>query len=371
MIKFKTFKKFFSFLFLLFIFGCEDKIKLPNAPPLQEVDPGYVQISEWKGGTYKGKSETFNQPKDITIGREPLIYIADTGNNRIVMLDEAGFIRGISKKINNPLSVSQDRAMNLFIINGTNKVFRINLTKYNHDLDIADIDTVFTDESDLPKYTAVATFSLKSQTDQVNLYYVTSQGTDTQTRYHRVLIGSVTSNKGFFQQWMGYGLELGRTNNPIGITTFEYDIDELNKNTSDFIFTQTGKNFKLQWMTLINVPGEGLQLRSKFNEPNVDINAPDKFDLPEDITVDESQNIYVIDAGKNKFFKFTKDGSEIFKIKNKEWILSFGSFGSGEKQFKNPQGIAYFAKNKSILVADTGNNRIVGFKLSTDLSTGQ
>lgn len=46
--------------------------------------------------------------------------------------------------------------------------------------------------------------------------------------------------------------------------------------------------------------------------------------------------------------KFSVDGKE---------LQSFGGFDPGEKEFDLPQGIA-----------DTGNNRIVRFKLSTDVA---
>ncbi|MFY8132806.1 MAG: hypothetical protein ACOVOL_06180, partial [Bacteroidia bacterium] len=38
---------------------------------------------------------------------------------------------------------------------------------------------------------------------------------------------------------------------------------------------------------------------------------------------------------------------------------------SGPAQFRNPEGVAYF--KRVLYVADTGNGRIVRFKLSTDL----
>ncbi|MCI0495260.1 6-bladed beta-propeller, partial [candidate division KSB1 bacterium] len=81
-----------------------------------------------------------------------------------------------------------------------------------------------------------------------------------------------------------------------------------------------------------------------------------KFSQPEDVTIDEQGNIFVVDAGLHQLFRFNSSGVEKY---------SFGSFGSGEKQFHRPMGVAYF--DKTIFVADTGNNRILRFKLSTDI----
>jgi len=80
------------------------------------------------------------------------------------------------------------------------------------------------------------------------------------------------------------------------------------------------------------------------------------FGLAEDVAVDEFDNIYVVDAGRHSVLKFKYDG---------RLLLRFGSFGSGNKEFNQPKGIAYY--NKTLYVADTGNNRILRFQLSTDI----
>jgi hypothetical protein len=46
-------------------------------------------------------------------------------------------------------------------------------------------------------------------------------------------------------------------------------------------------------------------------------------------------------------------------------LFSTGGSGSGTRQFRQSYGVAFF--DKTIYVADRGNNRIVRFKLSSDL----
>ncbi len=47
-------------------------------------DTVYVQVKpEWGG---------FNKPQDVMVGREPFIYVADTENDRIVMMNLNGQI---------------------------------------------------------------------------------------------------------------------------------------------------------------------------------------------------------------------------------------------------------------------------------------
>jgi len=79
------------------------------------------------------------------------------------------------------------------------------------------------------------------------------------------------------------------------------------------------------------------------------------FGLAEDVAVDEYENIFVVDSRRNQVHKFSPNGVR---------ILCFGKEGTGEEEFKNPKGIAY--ANKIVYVADTGNNRILRFVLSTD-----
>jgi outer membrane protein assembly factor BamB len=45
-------------------------------------------------------------------------------------------------------------------------------------------------------------------------------------------------------------------------------------------------------------------------------------------------------------------------------IVSFGEQGNGPRQFNSPSGVAYF--DEIVYVADTGNNRIARYKLTTD-----
>ena len=66
--------------------------------------------------------------------------------------------------------------------------------------------------------------------------------------------------------------------------------------------------------------------------------------------------IDVVDADFDSLFKFSAAGEE---------LQSFGATGTGEKQFQQPHGVAFF--DKTLYVADTGNDRIVRFRLSTDV----
>jgi hypothetical protein len=140
------------------------------------------------------------------------------------------------------------------------------------------------------------------------------------------------------------GGTLGRTINPSGMTSYR------TKNSFNIIFCQ-------EWGPLYVQKIKGEYPYSVISFPHPDIWSSYFYGLPEDVTSDEFGNIYVLDQGWDKVLKFDKDG---------KFILSFGRSGSGYKEFKDPSGISYY--DKTLYVADTGNNRILRFQLSTDIA---
>lgn len=80
-----------------------------------------------------------------------------------------------------------------------------------------------------------------------------------------------------------------------------------------------------------------------------------QFKLAQGIAVDSSGNAYVVDAGLfsgvPRVQKFNSKG---------EYLSQFGKEGTGDGEFKIPQAIAVDSEG-NILVADTGNNRVQKF----------
>src|SRR4030042_5093880 len=105
-------KKYFLLIIVLaFYSGCTDEFSIDQFSSSRQTgnlggDTVYVQLSpSWEG---------FNNPQAILVGREPFIYIADTDNDRIVMMNLAGEILG-SKSIRRPIALAQDYKLNLLI----------------------------------------------------------------------------------------------------------------------------------------------------------------------------------------------------------------------------------------------------------------
>ncbi len=73
-----------------------------------------------------------------------------------------------------------------------------------------------------------------------------------------------------------------------------------------------------------------------------------KFNSPENITIDNKGNVYVSDTKNNRIQKFDLQGNYIF------------SFGDSNKNtgFKNPRGLTLGSNEKSLLIVDSGYDRI-------------
>ncbi len=340
--KSKFFKLAFCFLPFAFCFSaCGEKFPLPpqNETGNRNIvtDTLYVQQSPiW--GAAQGYS--FRGPRDVHVGVEPLVYVADTENDRIVMLDPVGTVLGISGRIPHPVAMAQDTQLDLLVVNNSNRVYRINLVEANHVMASARIDTILTlEQRDHPnwRFTSIATLLGRS-------YYVTRVGTETadnaivQFNEKDELVGPlplVPGGTGFFS-----------VTAPSGIIS-------VRRGSVDFIFTQTGNSFhRAQWITT-----DAYGFTPKIEQGKA-FYTPGKFTAPEDVALDDLGNIYIIDAGSDSLYKFNPAGGE-FRSQ------SFGGRGSGERLFNRPNGVAWF--NKVLYVADTGNNRIVRFKLNTDL----
>jgi hypothetical protein len=135
-----------------------------------------------------------------------------------------------------------------------------------------------------------------------------------------------------------------------------YDISSLtsfNNQSVDIIVTLTGgTSFKANWLHYQVTPIDQKYVSNFSPGSGTELVIPNRFERPEGGTRDNSGNIYIADAGKDSVYKFNSFGDEL------------NSFG-GPAVFNEPYAVAFF--NKTLYVADTGNNRILRFILSTEL----
>ncbi|HRP94062.1 MAG TPA: hypothetical protein PLH53_14310, partial [Ignavibacteriaceae bacterium] len=165
MIKIKHIKYFAVLSLLLIITSCNDKFDITQFD--ENKNPGniagdtvYIKVNpDWEG---------FNHPEDMIIGKEPLVYVADTDNDRIVMLNLNGDVLGF-KSIKHPVSIAQDYRLNLIVCaqfdtlgQTFSAIYKIDLVASNHNIETAPIRRLLPKADDfnkpLRKYTAVCTF---------------------------------------------------------------------------------------------------------------------------------------------------------------------------------------------------------------------
>ena len=87
------------------------------------------------------------------------------------------------------------------------------------------------------------------------------------------------------------------------------------------------------------------------------------------IAADETGYLFAVDEVTDSLYVFNRNGvegvapppasSSLRPVK-----VSFGGTGSGALSFRDPQGVAYF--DRTVYVADTGNDRIARYRLNTD-----
>jgi hypothetical protein len=308
--------------------------------------------------------EGYNKPQDIMVGREPFIYVADTENDRIVMLNLAGEILS-STTIKHPVALAQDYRLNLFVcaqfdtvINGTTQtfsaVYKLDLVAADHQLDAAPIKRILPQLADFThparEYTGAAVFF-------DNTYFISRKGPSNSN-----LLDPDNSILIFIQNRLDDGTTLdiyaGRvpfldpTGTGINSANQISSLTSFNALGYDMILTLTGENsFKTQWLEFVTSP-EFTGYRIALPPAASDLMTPGFFDIPEGAALDPAENIYVADAAADSVYKFNAFG---------DLLIAFG----GPEIFNGPFSVAFF--DKTLYVADTGNNRILRFILSTDL----
>jgi hypothetical protein len=372
--KYKSHKIILSLFLMIFIltsvfWGCGGDEFNINQLPLVEgyrivQDTNYIeqQIDNvWAFG--------FNQPQDVLIGFDGFCYVCDTYNDRVVMLDLAGTVIGSLNGIKRPRKISQDHRFNLLItaefdttVNNQFRtygaIYKVALYDYSHNINVAIAKKVYW-ESSYPDRRFTGISSLVD-----NSYYVARVGPDNASAENPdnavlhfsksdVLYSKDQIDLTPALSAVGYGL----TCVP-GMSSLMALDDR--RNPTDFLVTQItpAHQFKIQWIKF--APGNDIippAWVSKFQPSGSGlIDFLSGFpESPEDVTMDLQGYIYVIDSKLDSLFRFTKEGK-----------LSQESFGNGKMKgrLKNPMGVAWF--DRTLYIADTGNDRVLRFRLSTD-----
>lgn len=404
---------------VMFSNGCSmfgEKNDETNQAVLDELDkinnnPGTKKLVEFLNVAIW--SQGFLKPSDVLYGYDKLIYVSDREANKVYQFDENGKKIGEYSAIKNPTKMAMDRKGNLLVIGDFDTlgytfstVFYIQLhqsaqilknstplgKKIIHPFYIPSFSGNFNFASQV-KLVGIATYS-------DNSFIVARRGPDNSSDRKsggydntivvfdkdRVYSGNLTSSL------LPDGSGLKTINNPTALATYA-NPPQSNSITSskDFLMGMDGNNFyRVQGVVAADVQGELIYdsdnkfLTQDFEKANRFLfsfakrnnQIQSRFIQPNDISVTNANNkqyIFVVDSQLDSVYQFTYAGFEGVASPNgageKNIIVSFGGRPNDGNysayQLKNPEGIAF--GNNRLYVADSGNRRLLVYKLSTDI----
>jgi hypothetical protein len=346
-------------LWALQFLGCDSPMDLATLPqqPASVRDTSYLAVDPPFGG--------FTQPEGILIGKDQLLYVADTRANRIVMMNRAGGILS-TRTMLHPVALSQDSRLDLLVCgelvaaNGdtVSAIFRLHLVSMSsdsaHRLDVAPIDTIWRELAHPPR--RLPGITVLSD----NSYLVVRNGPDNSSIIDpdaRVLW--FDAKDAFITPLpalvTGVGTGIVNINHPTGIAVFP--------KTMNFILTQSsdGVAYGSLWMVYSST-SDFVGWLPRFDPANasdrsLDFIRPNRYGSATAAAISSAgTEIFVADASLDSVFKFTSKGT----VKSE----SFGFFRTGGLM-RRPSGLAFFEKILYVLDRDQG--MVLRYRLSTDV----
>ncbi len=343
-----------------------------------------------------------NDPADIAVGYDELIYVADQSASKIICFDQSGRKLG-ERTIPNVKAIAMDRSLELLaigtkdtVINGVNytldAIYRLRLINSNS-YGIANatitktiIHPFYFKTSFTTSDTAVHLRGISIMAD--NKYYVTrtgpsNNGTQIGGPDNAVILFNQNDR---FESNVSVSTEQGLVSDyfkePFAISTLaKGPQSNIVKTGGDFLFTSlsSATTLKAQYIRFESSEfGSSYTLNTSLAGQDTSkadgfIYTPNRFGRPKGITIagDGSNYIFVSDEQKDSVYLFTLGGLEGVPppagySSKKNINVSFGGRGFGPKQFFRPGALAYY--DRTLYVCDRGNNRIVRYKLSTEFA---
>lgn len=384
-------------------------------PRLENVD-GYAPVLPFWSG--------FDAPNDIHVGFDTFVYVTD--NDGVHLLDRADLSPRRTIQLQGANAVTQDRLLNVYVSaridttidkNGVPTSFNLpavfKIKNLNGAGDIEFVDTLIFPFDDASLSTSAAQNARLNKSSSNNYenveitgitiladnsIYLSRRGPlnstnqvaapdNTVLEFTRIEVNGVPTDKMTNVRQI---TTLNPTNPSLrsavrlsSIASFVTppQRDRLTDDRS-FIIAQASQaqeiDFRVLWINAVETT-DGLVfqqnsslLAQDTSQANGFLYEPGKFQQPTDIAFsgDDDAYIFVVDAETHSLYQFQANGQEGVNppvgadADSKKIIVSFGGEGSGPKEFMNPSGVAYF--RTVVYVADTGNNRIARFKLTTD-----
>lgn len=254
------------------------------------------------------KTDTLQKPNGVTFDKEGNIYVADTGNDRLLKFDDSGnFLKKFEakKKMRSPLSIQVGPNKNIYASSMlSSKMF------------------VFSPGGTLIKEKLMEKpIVFKIQNSKI---YITSPG--------RIWVYDMQLN--VLEYWGNPGKRTGEFMYPNGIAI---DKDEN-------VYVSDSNNTRIQ---VFNKERENIE-RGTGRTPKGLNDRNRELGLPMGLTFGFKDYLYLIDAFHFNIKVFNKYGKQLAKL---------GDRGEGSGYFKYPSDISYDKENR-FAVADKYNNRV-------------
>lgn len=384
-------------------------------PTLEKVD-GYAPVIPFWGG--------FDAPTDVHVGFDEFVYVTDSEG--VHLLDRADLSPRITIPLRGAVAVTQDRLLNVYVAARIDTVIEsldpaitwdlpavFKIKNMNGAGPVQYVDTLIFPFDDASLSTSAAQNSRLNRGSNINYeqvevtglsvlgdnsLYVTRRGPFEETlqvgapdntvlEFNRIIENGVTTNKMVnVRQIRTLSPTVPSLRSGIGISSISSFVSPPQRDSftdeRSFIITQAAQNvdipFRVLWISAVEtVDGLVFQQNSGLLSQDTTqadgfLYEPNKFEFPADVTFggDDDGYIFIVDSQLNKLFQFQQNGQEGvpppagIEDQTRQILVSFGGFGAGPKEFDNPSGVAYF--DRIVYVADTGNNRISRFKLTSD-----
>jgi uncharacterized protein (TIGR03663 family) len=297
-----------------------------------EIEPyaqGYREIraAHVLGNAGVGEGQ-FSAPRAIAIGPDGLLYVADSGNNRIQVLDAQGnFVRSWGSagtgvgQFQEPWGIAVSDAGRVYVAD-----------TWNHRIQVFDqegnfistwghfVDTKGEPDAEPGVFWGPRDIALDAEGN----VYVTDTGNKR--------IQEFTPDGQFIAQWGGGGVALGRFEEPTSIT-FGPDGNVYVADT----WNRRVQKFSPDFTPIAEWPIQSWESESPANKPY--------------LRVDSQGNVYVGDPERYRILVFDSQG---------KFVMTFGQYGFDTASFALPLGMAFDATN-NLYVVDSDNNRILEF----------